>query len=90
MKFTIKPIAVMLFAAVACLWSVQSARAEFVLNASCSSQITEDGKHGSRPFKVSAVFLIDHGIQVIFIQTSCPEQAPPLFRLQRHSIKQRI
>ncbi len=69
MKPTIKPIAVMLFAAVACLWSVQSARAEFVLNASCSSQITE--AFGREALEA---FMKDSGVNVkvhVFSSETC-------------------
>jgi len=41
MKPTIKPLIALLFFVVACQWAVPSANAEFVLNASCSSQIAE-------------------------------------------------
>lgn len=41
MKSTIKPFIVLLFLAAASLWTALPTHAEFVLNASCSSQITE-------------------------------------------------
>ncbi len=41
MKSTIKPLVALFLSAAAILWSAAAARAEFVLNASCSSQIAE-------------------------------------------------
>ena len=69
MKPMIKPIAVMLFVAVACLGAALPARAEFVLNASCSSQITE--AFGREALEA---FMKDSGVNVkvhVFSSDTC-------------------